>query len=155
MTVEQNDRRVEDRDRVLHSRLDQMERDHQKLTMQVSALDAALGIVKLEQVHLKEIFEAKLNIIQRGQDLQLSEMKQIAKDISTMAAEPEKTPGGRLLRGEIQTVRQTVDGNSSDLRQFHDWKANVEGALFILKWMGAGGLISLGIWALRLFRIIP
>lgn len=148
-------RRIEDRDKMLNTRLDQMDRDQQGLSILVTKLESSLAVVKLEQTHLKELFDARLRVIEQGQALQLSEMKAISVSLSAMSSEPEKTPGGRALRTDMQSLSASIEENRDSLDEMKTWKNQVNGVLFALKWVGAGGLLSLLIWVFKAIKLIP
>jgi hypothetical protein len=155
-------RRYEDRDRMLHTRLEQMEREYQTLSHTVSQLENAVNIVKLEQGHLKDLFSARLSVIEEGNKLQISKIEQLIKDVQAMTSDVDKTPMGRSLNGYIRGVQGQVDEHSEKLQEharIHadllKWQDRVEGVLAVLRWIGAGGLIALGISILRMLKILP
>ena len=157
-----HDRRVDDRDRMLNDRLDNMERDHRALVTQVTALESKLNIVQLEQSHLKDLFDARLKVIEKQLEHQLSETKAIAQGIQRMGDSAQNTPAGRAMQGELAQVRATQDEQGDTLKAhaavhetLKDWQKAVDGVLIIMKWVGAGGLIALGISVLRLLKMLP
>lgn len=153
--TDQHERRFDDRDRLLNDRLDAMEHDHQQLRHQVTAIDARINIVQLEQTHLKDLFDARLKVIERTMEMQLTEIKSIGLNISKMGDSPDGTPMGRTMLTEVHQVRATCDEHHDTLTSLKDWQTRVDGVLVILKWIGAGGLVALGITLLRLLRMLP
>ena len=160
-SLDQN-RRSEDRDRALNERLDRMDRENQSLSHQVTALEASVQIVKLEQLHLKELIDSRFKAIEKSQELQLSETKSLSAMITAMADDPGKSPAGRSLHNLIATVAQTVDVHSIKLEEHSTvhqeilkWQDQVNGVLGILKWVGAGGVVAVIIEGIRLLKYLP
>ena len=150
-------RRQDDRDRFINSRIDILERTVDKLTSSVGHLEGSIATVKLEQSHLKELMDARLRIIEKNQELGMAQMTQISRDIVQMGSDITKTPAGQLLNSYIETVRTQVEDQASKLREqtatqaeLTTWQNRVDGVLFVLKWTGAGGIIALVITVLRM-----
>src|ERR1051325_2619249 len=95
-TTDEPRRRSEDVNRELYGRLDGMERENAALKMEVVTLNGSLKLMNAEATHLKEIFEARMRILEKGQDLIGSQMAGIAKDLTVMTSEPEKSPMGQI-----------------------------------------------------------
>lgn len=148
-------RRSEDRDRMLTQRLEQLEASHAALTRNVAELQSGVNVVKLEQVHLKELLTSQLKIIEKAQELQLSRTEQLSKDIQTMSSDAERTPMGRDLGGKIEQVQIEVVEHREKHDQIERWKNQIDGAILLLKWIGAAGLVSLGLTILRWIKMLP
>jgi len=155
-------RRIDDRDRMLHTRLDQMERDYMSLVNKVTALEFGMQSIKSEQGHLKDLMDARLKVIEKSQELQLTKLDQLSANITSMASDVEKTPAGRTLQNMIQTMAMTVDSHGTTLARHADvhneiilWQKSVDSVISVMKWMGPTGIIALGLTLLRMAKIIP
>jgi chromosome segregation ATPase len=142
-------RRSEDRDRALNQRLDKLEESYLAMTMTVTKLQTDVNVVKLEQSHLKEIFESRMRVLERGQDLQLSKIDQVSKDLQTIASDIEKTPLGRTLTGYIHDLQErsnaqalTLKEHENVFQQLVQWQNGIESVLSLFKWIGAGTLLT-------------
>lgn len=157
-----HERRFGDRDGMLNDRLDSIEKDYQQMARQVTALEAKLSIVQLEQGHLKDLFDARLKVLEKSMELQLAETKGIALNIQQMGSDTDKTPAGRIVQGQLGSIRATLDEQCDTIKSHElihtalkDWQLRVEGVLILLKWIGAGGLVALGLSLLKLLKVIP
>jgi hypothetical protein len=153
--MDDHQRRSEDRDRELNHRLDQLEKAYSTLTATVTQLETSVNVVKLEQSHLKEIFDSRMRILEKGQELQLTKIDQVSRDIQLMGSDAEKTPAGRSMIGNLHTVQASCDELGEKVAIHKEWMDRVDGVLTILKWVGAGGLVALGISILRLLKMLP
>lgn len=147
---------------MLNERLDHLEKDSHSLAQTVVSLENAINLVKVEQGHFKDLFNARMAVIEKAQELNLNTLKQISTDIQVMASDAHKTPMGRELHGYVRTLHAQVDEVSDKLQKidaYHNtveqWRNNVNGALYLLKWVGAAGLISFGVAILRLIKLLP
>lgn len=147
---------------MINDRLDVMEKDHRSLVGQVSSLQSDMALVKAEQTHIKELFTARLLLIERSNELQLTRLDQISKDINTMGSDSDKTPMGRQLGSFIRAVQATVDEQGEKLEQHSrvhadliKWQNSVETVINFIKWVGFIGIVTIGIQILRLFKILP
>lgn len=162
MTSEDQTRRLGDRDQMLNGRLDSMEREHQLLRVQVTALESKLNIVQLEQTHLKDLFDARLKVIEKAMEMQLAETKAISVAIQAMGSDPDRTPAGRIIQAEIKSIfasldetKETINSHIKIHTDLKDWQTRVDSILSVLKWIGAGGLTALGITVLRMLKLLP
>lgn len=148
-------RRADDRERELNTRLSHLERSYEELQGTVLKLDATINVVKLEQSHIKELFDARLKTIEKGQELQVAELKGIGVKIEAMASEAEKTPMGRMIVGHISDVQQELGRHETKLNDVQAWQTRVDGVLLMLKFMGASGVAALAVALLRMFHVFP
>jgi hypothetical protein len=108
--------------------------------------------ITIEQGHIKELFTTRLGTIDTGQSDMKQQLRTLSDNLQSMWADSEKTPAGRALRDAIGTVAATVDEHTAlierhaithaDLKQ---WRDRVDGVLYLLKWVGIGGLITTGL----------
>lgn len=153
--MDELNRRIEDRDRALNMRLDQLERGYQEMSNKVTQLESSVNVVKLEQSHLKELFEARLRIIEKNQEIQIHKFDKLGDDITNMASDITKSPAGRFVTETISTLQKSVTEQATTIQKHQDWQKEIEGVLNILKWIGAGGLVALGMAILRLLKALP
>jgi chromosome segregation ATPase len=142
-------RRHDDRDRMLNQKLDHMERENQSLHRLATALETAVNTVKLEQTHLRDLFDARFRVVEKGAELQLSETKQIAKDIQMMGSDVDKSPATRSLQQQLDEQREKLNAHEDAHTRLRDWQNQVEGVLAIVKWIGAGGVLAIIIAVIR------
>jgi hypothetical protein len=145
---------------MLANRLDQMEKEYQALVHTVTTLEHSITVVKIEQSHLKDLVSARLSVIEKSQELQMAKMDQIGNNIIAMGGDPDKTPAGRTILNLLATQAHTVDDHSSRLadhnevhRAIQQWQDRVDGVLYTLKWLGAGGLAALVLAILNVLRM--
>lgn len=150
MADQEHSRRSEDRDRNLNGRLDQMERMYNDLTAKVTQLESSVQFVKLEQGHLKEIFDVRMRGIEKGQEIVLAEMKAIGARIETWATEPEKSVAGRMLKDNLHQISVTCEEHGESIERIRTWIGHADGVLLVFKWTGPLGVISLIIWIIKL-----
>lgn len=150
-------RRQDDRDKYITSRVEALERAVDRLTLGSTHLEQSVATVKLEQSHLKELMDARLRIIEKNQEFGIAQMNQIAKDIVGMGSDVQRTPAGQILNGYIEAVRvqvlehaEKISEQSIAQRSLTTWQNRVDGVLYALKWMGAGGVAALIITLVRL-----
>jgi hypothetical protein len=145
---EEHARRAEDRERLFTTRLDTLEHGYQELRVNVAQLESSVKLVGVEQGHLKELFNSRLMSIERGQEVQIGKLDTIDKNLTTMVSDPEKSPVSRALTDQCMDLKKRVDDHAQ-------WRSQVEGVLVFLKWIGAAGLIALGLQLLRIAKLIP
>jgi hypothetical protein len=75
-----------------------------------------------------------------------------------MAGDPTESPGGRALlssigqgSGDVTAVDQIVKGHDLQLKALATWQSQINGALLVAQWLGAGGILGL---ALTLWRML-
>jgi len=142
-------RRADDRDRVLYSRLDTAERASSELATKFTALESSVNIVKIEQGHLKELFEARFKGLERGQELQIEKFDHLAAQLLDISQDVNKSPATRLLADQIRSVDASCSealekiGRHEVIHgELKQWQSNVDTVLGILKWVGAGGIVA-------------
>ncbi len=133
----------DDRDRMLNQKLDRLEYENQILQKQVTALETTINVVKLEQSHLKELFDARFKIIEAAHMAQLNKLEQMSKEIQTMASDVDNSPATRALQVQVNEIRDRVVMIEEILKELRDWKNQVDGALFFLKFATGGSLLAL------------
>lgn len=142
-----NDFRRHDDDPV-YERLERLEKT-------VAALETKVNTLSLEQKHMLDLFGARFSTLERSQDLAISELRVLNVNITTMAAEADKSPAGRQILAALHEVRTSSDDGERNLQEFREWQQQINGVLLILKWMGASGVVAL-IWvALRALGRVP
>jgi len=153
----QQQRRSEDRDRDLNGRLDQLEKAYGVLTSQVAKMESSVNIVKLEQTHLKEIFDARLKVIEEGQKTQVLKFDHLADLIVSMSTDVTKSAAGRQVNGYIQQLEatlaqqaETIEKHAETHRKLKEWQDRVDTVIMIMKWIGPMGVVALGIQVIRL-----
>lgn len=142
-------------DRVMNSRLELLDQGYQSLNAKVLQLEASINVVKLEQSHFRELFESRFKIIERGQELAISKIDSIQKEIAAMADGPERTPMGRALAHDIKTANGTLDGLLDDQKALKEWQLRVDSIISVLKWMGGAGVGALLLGLLRMLKMVP
>ena len=142
-----NDFRRHDDDPV-YERLQQLERS-------VAALETKVNTLSLEQKHMLDLFGARFSTIERTQDLTLSEVRGLGTSITTMAAEADKSPAGRMLLTALAEMRDGANAKRDTLDGLQEWQTRVDGVLLVLKWMGASGVVALAWVALRTLGKLP
>lgn len=152
-------RRSEDANRELNVKLEHLEQENAALRSQVLTLQGSVQLMNAEMGHLKEIFDARTRIIEKGQDLIGSQVGQIARDLQVMTSEPEKSPMGRSLLDRIGAVGVRVQENSAQLiaqdqkqEELLKWQNQVDGAILLLKFFGVAGMLSLAITIFKLIK---
>lgn len=133
-----------------------------RLEVQVGTLETKVNTLTLEQKHMLEMFGARFSTLERTQELMISEVRGLNQSIVNMAAEADKSPAGRGLLKMIQEIRDEGDVSDGDalrreerVKALTEWQNKVDGVLYVLKWMGLSGVVSL-IWvALRAFGKAP
>jgi hypothetical protein len=162
MTDVEHNRRFDDRDRALNTKIDQLERDYQILMQKVTLLEASVQVVKLEQTHLKELMDSRLKVIEKSQELQLVKMDQLSKEVIGMGNDVDKTPAGRTLQRSIEAVTTTVEAHTIALEkqtkvqtEIELWQKGIDSVIAILKWMGPVGIVALALTLLRMAKLIP
>ena len=156
MDEAQQQRRADDRDRQLYARLDQQDKSYAELTSKFVALESSVNVVKIEQGHLKELFEARFKGLERGQELQIEKFDNLANRLLEMSQDAMKSPATRSLHDHITSVDhtcsqilETIETHKKIHTDLKTWQSNVETVLGILKWMGPMGVAGLIIVLLR------
>ena len=148
-------RRAEDRDRELNARLETLERRYQDLEKAVTGLDATVNLLKVEQKHAGELFDARLRGIEKGQELHTSKLDGLAALITTMASDPDKSPAGKALVAHIADVEGRCAAQAATIEELTKWQTRIDGAFLLVKFTGWSGLIALIVLILRALNIIP
>lgn len=147
MTHEDQQRRSEDRDRDLNKRLDALER-------KVQELDNSVNSVKQEQTHLKEIFAARFAVIEKGQELGLSELKAIAINIANFTTDPERSPIGRQMLLSYRQLEATCGELQDSIKKHEEWQTSVNTVIAIVKWVGISGVVAIIVGIIKLLKSI-
>lgn len=147
-------RRAEDDPlRLLNGRLVALEQRYASLSGEFARLTAEVGLVKVEQLHLKELLAARLQVIEQGQAMHNTALEGIRRDIQAMAGDAEKSPAGRALSGEIAVVQQRLDTHSAKHNALKEWQDQVNGVISFLKWVGIAGIVAIVLWVMRLVAL--
>lgn len=138
-----------------------MEHEHRTLNVTVSDLKNAVAIVALEQTHLKELFTARVESLEKSYVLLGQKIDGLSRDITNMASDAERSPAGRVLRGQIAIVQATTDEHTDKLESFaklhadlFKWQDRVDGVLLLLKWVGGAGLAAMVISTIHLLATV-
>jgi hypothetical protein len=151
------------REERLNARLDRIEQESQARDVQVAEISTAINLIKLEQAHFKELFDARLRVIERTQELGLNKIDQLGNSIMGMASASEKSPAGRELKADINVLQTQLDDNRTRLDRhatLHTdvirWQNRIEGVLALLKWVGLpAGATALLAQVLHALGILP
>jgi hypothetical protein len=127
------------------SRLDRLEQNYLQLERSMSQLKADLALVKVEQVHVKDLFDARFKVQDKVLDLQSEKLDKILGLVQSLLSEPEKTPGGRALFSGIEAVSRDLSKAATQVTQLEKWQQQVTGAMSLVKWTGVTvlGLLAL------------
>lgn len=148
-------RRVDDWDRQLADRLERLERQHDQIRATVVSLENTVNTVKLEQAHMREIVDARLRMIEEAGKLQLVKLDDLKALIGDQAADPRKSPAGREVMTRIDDIEKAFDERGVKVDSLVSWRARAEGAISLLNWVGAAGLVGFGLAMLRILKLIP
>ena len=157
--VGNHQRRSEDMDRMLNQRLDKLEKNDNEMRHAIITLESAVRVVTIEQNHAKELLSARLLVIEKTMEIGNAKIDRLSQDILAMAGDVDKSPAGRTLSGQIRGVTMITDGlieKVDKLEEQHQslsmWQNRIDTAINILKWVGAGGVVSLIIWIVKGFQ---
>lgn len=144
---------------MIHERIDELERDLVTLRNAVAELVNSVSLVKVEQIHTKELVGARLQLLEKGIELAVQKLDLLTNRIDMLASDAEKSPMGRFLISRIQQSDGLQAHNADRLDEHQrkheeavEWRNRVEGVLFLLKWIGGAGLIGLLIQGIRAIK---
>lgn len=106
----------------------------------LSALERDMALVQKEQSHLRELFSAKFTVVENGLSLLSAKLDTLLNSMTQQAGDPNATPAGRIVMGEIEELR----GESEERREDHEAWRSIRGAW---KLIVPGGLAMLAIQA--------
>jgi DNA-binding ferritin-like protein (Dps family) len=154
-------RRSEDRDKLIHERLTTIEKEYRALATTVNKLEQTVTIVQLEQTHFKEMMTAHLRLVEESNKQQLTKLELIGRDIQQMGSDVDKTPVARQLDTRLTNVVASIDECNDRINKheslhtlYKEWQDSVKGIIVLLKWIGFGSLIAIGIAAIKFLQYI-
>jgi hypothetical protein len=132
-----------------NSRVDRLEENYRHLELSIAQLKADVSLVKAEQVHVKDLFDARFKVQDRILDAQSEKLDRILGLVQSLISEPEKTPGGRAMLSGIDAVAREVSKAATQVSDLDKWRQGVEGGIRLVKWTGVSGLGLLGLAAAK------
>jgi len=133
---------MSDRNEEQHEERRNVDRRISALENQYKDLLIKVGQVGQEQLHQRELINARFAALERGQDHVSTQLSSLSQAIQMMAGDPDKTPAGRMMLREITTLAQhcadldrTVDEQQRTLDELN-------GALKLVRAIGIGSLIG-------------
>lgn len=129
---EEQGRRREDQ---IDYRVVQLEKNYLDMHQSVLDLKSSMGLLEVGQKHQAELLDYRFRSLENVQALLMSKVDSIDKGIQSMASDVTKSPAGRELKAELETVTASVVSLTT-------WKSNVDGILNVMKFLGPMGLVA-------------
>lgn len=144
--------------RGLAVRVEMLEKQHDDL-------QKAIARVELEQGRVQQVIDSRFRALDKGQEILSVKFDSLAKDIATMAGDPDQSPAGRLINERIAVAKGEVKSRVDDIEKrvneaqdaidsMKTLADNVRGGLILWKASGVAGLL-LAIAALVLSYLYP
>ncbi len=122
----------------------------EELEKEVNAIKGSVHLIEMEQKHFRELFNVRLTGIEKGMETAGFKLDSLVTGLTAMSTELDKSPMGRAIISHVKEVSDKQTNHKVIIDNMIVWQNRVDGVLLILKWLGAGGVVSLGINLIRL-----
>lgn len=114
-------------------RLESLELALREQEKKVIGLDTVVSAVKMQQDHIKEIFDLRFQGFEESQRQNSNLLTEIKGQIAAFADGPEKSPTGRVLQADIREVATKCTENGTKISELETFKRHAEGVMFGVK----------------------
>lgn len=154
-STETQNRRTDDQDRRLNERLERLEKQQERTQTSVVALETTVNTVKGEQVHMREIMDARLRMIEDTGKLHTAKLEDLRSLLATMMDSADKSPAGREMLTHVRELEKACSEQERRIQELTAWKNKADGILSVAFWLGWSGLAGLALTGLRMLKVLP